>query len=57
MEDWGDVSEIRGHLDLLEQSLAGEKYGFLRHDARPKELAGNETMQQLWDELMKEMKS
>jgi len=55
--DWGDISEVRGHLDLLEQSLEGEKYGFLRDEAKPKALAGNGKMQQLWDELVKEMQS
>ena len=57
LEDWGNASEVRGHLDLLEQSLAGEKYGFLKDEARPKELAGNESMQQLWEELVKETES
>jgi hypothetical protein len=55
LKDWGDVSEVRGRLDLLEESLAGEKYGSLRDEAKPKELAGNRTMQQLWDDLIKEM--
>jgi len=57
LEDWGDVSQVRGYLDLLERSLAGERYGFLKVDTRPKELAGNESMRQLWDELVKEMES
>jgi len=57
LEDWGNVSEVRGHLDLLEHALAGEKYGFLKNEAKPKELTGNESMQQLWDELIKEMES
>jgi hypothetical protein len=57
LEDWGDVSEVRGHLDLLEQALAGEKYGFLKHETKPKEFAGNESMQQLWDELVQDMES
>ena len=57
LEDWGDVSKVRGQLDLLERSLAGEKYGFLKHEAKPKELVGNESMEQLWDELVKEMKN
>ena len=57
MEDWGDISDVRGHLDVLEQSLAGEKYGFLRDEAKPKEFAGNESVQQLWDELVKEMRN
>lgn len=55
LEDWGDVSEVRGHLDLLEKALAGEKYGFLTREALPKELSGNESMQQLWNELIREM--
>jgi len=57
LEAWGDVSEVRGHLDLLSQALAGEKYGFLKNEAKPKEFTGNEGMQQLWDELVKEMES
>lgn len=57
LEDWGDVSEVRGHLDLLERSLAGEKYGFLKDEAKPRELAGNESMRQLWNELVEEMRS
>ena len=57
LEDWSNISEVRGHLDLLEQSLAGEKYGFLMDEGRPKELVENESMQQLWDELVKETKS
>ena len=57
MEDWGDVSEVRGHLDLLEHALAGEKYGFVKNEAIPKELTRNESMQQLWDELVKKMES
>jgi len=57
LEDWGDVSEVRGHLDILERSLAGEKYGFLRDEAGPREFSGNEDMRQLWDELVKEMQS
>lgn len=57
LEEWGDVSEVRGHLDLLEHALAGEKYGFVKSEAMPKELMGNESMQQLWDELAKEMES
>jgi len=57
LEDWGDISEVRGYLDLMEQSLAGEKYGFPKGGAKPTELIGNESMQQLWDELVKEMQS
>jgi len=57
LECWGDISEVRGHLDILERSLAGEKYGFLNNEAKPKELVGNESMRELWDELVKEMKS
>ncbi|KAF9644504.1 Lipoyltransferase and lipoate-protein ligase [Thelephora ganbajun] len=55
--DRGGISEVRGHLDLLERSLAGEKYGFLEDEANPKELTGSESARQLWDELVKEMKS
>jgi len=55
--DWGDVSEVRGQLDILERSLTGEKYGFLKDEATPMELAENESMRQLWGELVKEMKS
>ena len=51
LEDWSDVSEVRGHLDLLERSLAGEKYGFLKDGAKPRD----ENMRQLWDELVMEM--
>lgn len=57
LEDWGDISELRGYLDALERSLAGEKYGFLTKEAKPRELAGDERMRQLWDELVKEMQS
>jgi len=57
LEDWGDISELRGHLDVLERSLAGEKYGFLGDEAKPREFSGNEGMRQLWDELVKEMQS
>jgi hypothetical protein len=57
LDDWGDISEVRGHLDLLERSLVGERYGFLRDEAKPKELAGNWNMQQLLGELVKEMQS
>ena len=57
LEDWGNVSEVRGHLDLLEHALAGEKYGFVKNETQPKELMGNEDMQQLWDELVREMES
>jgi len=57
LTDWGDVSEIRGNLDLLERSLVGEKYGFLNDKAKPKELAGNENMEQLWDGLVSGMKN
>ena len=57
LEDWGDVSKVRDHLDILERSLVGEKYGFLKDEAKPKEFAGNESMRQLWDELVKEMQS
>lgn len=57
LEDWGDISEVRGHLDLLERSLTGEKYGFLKDEAKPREWNGNERMHQLWDELVKEMLS
>ena len=57
LKDWGDISELRGHLDVLERSLAGEKYGFLTEKARPRELARDERMRRLWDELTKEMQS
>jgi lipoate-protein ligase A len=57
LEDWGDVSEVRGHLDVLEKSLAGEKYGFLKDEVRPREFSGDENMRQLWDELVKEMQN
>jgi len=57
LEDRSDVSEVRGQLDLLEQSLAGEKYGFVKDEVKPVELVGDERMQQLWDELIKEMRS
>jgi len=57
LEDWGDVSEVRGHLDIIERFLAGEKYGFLRDEAKPRELTGNKSIQQLWGELVKEMQS
>lgn len=57
LDDWGDISEVRGHLDLLEQSLAGEKYGLLGNEAMPTELAGNGNVQQLFGELVKEMQS
>jgi len=55
--DWGDVSEVRGQLDILERSLKGERYGFLKDEATPMELAGSESMRQLWGELVKEMKN
>ena len=57
LEDWGNVSEVRSHLDLVEHALAGEKYGFVKNEAKPKELTGNQGMQQLWDELVREMES
>ncbi|KAF9777420.1 Lipoyltransferase and lipoate-protein ligase [Thelephora terrestris] len=57
LANWGDISEVRGHLDLLERSLAGEKYGFLKDEAKPDELVGNESIEQLWDELVEEMQS
>jgi len=57
LEDWGDVPEVRDHLDLLEHALAGEKYGSVKNEAMPNELTGSENMQQLWDELVKEMES
>ena len=57
LEDWGDTFEVRSHLDLLERSLAGEKYGFLKNETKPKELIENMGMGLLWDELVKEMQS
>jgi len=57
LEDWGAISEVRGHLEILERSLAGEKYGFLRDEAKPREFSGNESMRQLWDELVEEMQN